>query len=414
MQMCARGVSGLPEDGRSVVERLKILFITSSYPTKEGPTLGVFVREHARAAALRDDVIVLHCRSWAGGSHHRGAWGIEKETDEAITEGIPTYRVYSARWAVPGTSYLLFLWSIFRAFRRIVAGGFRPDVIHAHSYVVGVAAAIIAKLYGIPLVITEHSSAFLRKSLAGLEVSKARLAFRLAKVVMPVSGCLQRAIESTGIRARFRVLPNVVDTALFRPNLARRDGREPKRILVVCLFSSGHTKGLPDLLNALRGLGQRRDDWRLDVVGDGPVRGQYAKLARDLGLDKKVTFHGQKPKQEVAEFMRQASLVVVSSPFETFSVVAAEALATGTPVLATRCGGPEEFVTNKVGLLVPKGDADALCEGLDYMLDNLSSFLPAELCRHATERFSPERVGQMLHSVYKACSRRRRVGHGPT
>ena len=131
---------------------------------------------------------------------------------------------------------------------------------------------------------------------------------------------------------------------------------------------------------------------------------EYEDLAVDLKLYDKVVFHGLKTKQEVAEFMRRADLFVLSSLFETFSAAAAEALATGTPILATRCGGPEEFVIKDVGLLVAPGDADALCKGLDYMLDNLHLYSCKQISQYAIERFSPELVGAKLHAVYKSLS----------
>ena len=129
---------------------------------------------------------------------------------------------------------------------------------------------------------------------------------------------------------------------------------------------------------------------------------EYERLTADLKLSDKVTFHGLKPKPEVAEFMRRADLFVLPSLCETFSAPAAEALATGTPVLATRCGGPEEFVVNDVGVLVSPGDADALRGGLDYILGRLHRYSRREISQYARERFSLEVVGGTLHAVYEA------------
>jgi glycosyltransferase involved in cell wall biosynthesis len=110
---------------------------------------------------------------------------------------------------------------------------------------------------------------------------------------------------------------------------------------------------------------------------------EYEQAAAILSIAERITFHGMKSKQEVAEFMRQADLFVLPSLFETFSIVTAEALSTGIPVLATRCGGPEEFVNEDVGLVVPPGDEEALCKGLDYMMDNLEKFNPNKISSYA-------------------------------
>jgi L-malate glycosyltransferase len=166
-------------------------------------------------------------------------------------------------------------------------------------------------------------------------------------------------------------------------------------------------KGVPCLLHSLSRLAGKRDDWHVDIVGDGNAQEDYQHLAADLGLADRVTFHGVKTRQQVAEFMRRADLFVLSSLCETFSAPAIEALSAGIPVVSTRCGGPEEFITEDVGLLVSPGDADGLAAGLEYVLDHLHRYAPGSLSRYAKERFSLERVGAQLQALYLsvACGR---------
>jgi glycosyltransferase involved in cell wall biosynthesis len=378
---------------------VKVLFITTWYPTKKQPVSGVFVREHAKAVRLCNDVVVLHCV--VKNSNLKGLWRIEQDTDESINEGIPTWRVCRRRLPIRIISYFNFIWSILRGFRHIVSTGFRPDIIHAHIYEAGVPAILIGKLYNIPVVITEHNTAFPRRLLSGNAILKAKFAFRQAQFVFPVSSALQKAIEGYGIRARFRILPNVVDTSVFYPSQKAKEVSNPKRILFAGLLVP--IKGIPYLLKALAQLNRQRGDWQLDIVGDGPSRIEYEHLAQQLGISYKVIFNKTKSKKEVAEFMRQADLFVLPSLAETFSVGTAEALATGIPVLATRSGGPEEFVTEERGLLIPPGNTEALFKGLDYMLNNLERFNTEQISHYATEHFSPERVGKQLQRVYLEC-----------
>jgi len=380
---------------------MKILFITAWYPNKDNPVAGIFVREHAKAVRFCNEVVVLH--SAIKTSIPKGLWQIEQETDRHITEGIPTYRVWRRRLPIRIISYFNFIWSIIRGFHHIVSTGFRPDILHANIYETGVPAVLIGKLYKIPVVITEHSTVFSRKLLSRVGILQAIFAFGLSDLVLPVSLSLQKAIEEYRIKAKFEVVPNVVDTTLFFPitNLAYEG--KPKRLLFVGLLDSSHKKGVPYLLRALAKLWQKHNDWHLDIVGDGPARKEYEQLVTDLGLKDKITFHGFRSKQEVAEFMRQADLFVLPSLFETFSVVVAEALTVGIPVLATHCGGPEEYINEDIGLIVPPGDAGALSEGLEYMLDHLGKFNPSKISRYAIERFSPNRVGEQLHEIYLDC-----------
>jgi glycosyltransferase involved in cell wall biosynthesis len=386
------------------MSRLKVLFITTWYPTKEHPIGGVFVREHAKAAGLYTDVAVLHHLGTK--RHLKALWRMEEESDCSLTEGIPIYRVWSRHLPIPVSSYLIYIWSVLRGFRYIVSKGFRPDIINAHIYEAGVPSVLIGKLFRIPVVITEHSTEFPRKLLKGIDTQKARFAFARADMVLPVSKALQRAIEEYGIMARFQVVPNVVDVSLFYPDSSARLKRAERCLLTVALLDSSHKKGIPFLFEALRHLYEKRKDWHLDIVGDGPARAEYERVAKNLGLAEQITFHGMKSKPEIGAFMRKADLFVLPSLFETFSVVTAEALSSGMPVLATRCGGPEEFVTEENGLIVAPGSIGALFNGLDYMLNNLEKFNSERISHYVTERFSPERVGEQLHQLYSNFARK--------
>jgi glycosyltransferase involved in cell wall biosynthesis len=381
-------------------KRFKVLLITAWYPTKEFRVGGDYVREHAKAVSLFDDLVLLHM---AGKDQTlRGWWAMEKEMDQSLTAGIPTYRICYRQPSIPKVSYFISIWSMVQAFRRIVSRGFRPDIIHAHVYEAAVPAVIIGKLYGIPVVVTEHSSEFPRKLLSRFKIWKARISFRLAELVMPVSGFLQRAIEADGIKARFQVVPNVVDTTLFYSRDDLMSEKNVKRLLVVSLLDPHDNKGLPFLFKALDRLRLRRHDWRLDVVGDGPARPRYEQMVNDLGFASKVTFQGIKTKKEVAELMRKSDILVLPSLVETFSIAAAEALSTGIPVLATKCGGPEDFLSPETGCTVAPGSAEALCDGLDYMLDNFRRFSSKYMSSYCASLFSPEQIGKRFHSVYLA------------
>ena len=381
------------------MDRLKVLVVTNWYPTKQYPVRAVWAREHAKAAAIYDDVRVLHC---AGPDLAlTSPWRIEQETDERLREGVSVYRVWHRPARIRQFTYLTYLWRMLRAFRYIVQEGFRPDIIHVQVYDAGGPAVLIGKLNRIPVVVSEHFSSFPRRSLGRLDIFKAWLAFRGANMVLPVSHSLQKAIENYGIRARFRVIPNTTDKKVFSPSHTR-DDVDTKRLLFVGQLTP--TKGISYLLHALSHLRRKREDWQLDIVGNGDTRVEYERLAAYLKLCDKVVFHGLKTKPEVAEFMRRAHLFVLSSLYETFSAPAIEALATGIPVLATRCGGPEEFITGDVGLLVPPADEDSLCKGVDYMLDNLHLYSSERIARYAEARFSPEVVGAKLHAVYQSLS----------
>lgn len=376
-------------------KRLKILHIAEWYPSKKNPVAGIFVREHVKATALYNDVAVI-CNEGVE-TNIRGLYQIE----DNIEDGIRTLRVQYKKSPIPKTTYLIYLWAVFRAFRKLLKDGFRPDIIHAHVYEAGVPAVLIGKLYGLPVIITEHFSGFPRGLVRGIQKLKAKFAFEQADLVCPVSEDLKRHIEFYGIRARFHVVPNVVDTSLFHPaeNEDRAQEGDKKHLLLVALLDP--IKGIPYLLEALARLKEKRDDFVLDIVGDGPNRAEYEELSYKLGLQNIVRFHGLKTKQEVAEFMRKADVFVLPSEWENLPCVLIEAMASGLPIVATKVGGIPEIVNEKMGFLVLPRDTEALARAIDYMLDHYQDYSTEELFKYARGRFSYEAIGKQLSEIYK-------------
>jgi len=115
-------------------------------------------------------------------------------------------------------------------------------------------------------------------------MQKARFALNKADLIITVSKALKRSIQSYGIQNSFRVVPNVVRTNLFYPKIKRGE-KTHKRLLFVALFRP--LKGIPDLLESLSNLAKKRNDFSLDIIGDGPKREEYEKLAFKLALTRR-------------------------------------------------------------------------------------------------------------------------------
>ena len=373
----------------------KVLFLTAWYPSGEHPVAGIFVREHALAAAQHDDVVVAYASSAATTSP------LLYSISDKIENGVRTVHARYRRFPVPKLSYFAWPYLQWLIFRRLKKEGFLPDVIHAHVYYAGALAVLLGRLYRIPVVITEHSSVFSERLLRRHHVRMAKLAMQRAHFVLPVSQYLQRSIETYGIRARFRIVPNAVATDLFHPCAESEStdaNQHIKKLLTVALLTA--VKGIPYLLEALVKLREKRQDFTLGIVGDGENRAEYEALTRKIGLSSTVRFHGLRSKAEVAEFMRRCDIFMLPSLVETFGVVVIEALASGKPVVVSNVGGLREIVTEEVGCLVPPGDAESLMHALDWMLDHHQDYDKKAIAGYAQERYSREVVGRMLHQIY--------------
>ena len=380
--------------------RIKILFITTWYPESTNPMHGIFVQEQAKAVQLFDDVKIIHIVE----CQHKikPSWQFVVDNDLCLTQGISTYRLYISRPRFRSSIFLFFILRTFQAFCNLYATGYRPNILHAHTFRAGFVAVLLGKLYKLPVIISEHNSAFPRNLITKSKLLLARIAMTSANQVLIVSKYLQKSIESYGIHGRFYVCPNVVDTSIFYPERKSLGPNTVKQLLFVGRLDP--IKGLDDLFLALSYSLSKRSDWQLIIFGDGPNRTQYEVVAKQMGLEERIIFRGYQPKSVIAISMRQSDIFILPSHIETFSVVAAEALACGLPVLSTRCGGPEEFITPDVGKLVPVNDPKSLGAELLSMLDHLDQYKQNHIVEYATSLFSLSTIGTKIHNIYTMLS----------
>src|SRR5262249_51166379 len=136
-----------------------------------------------------------------------------------------------------------------------------------------------------------------------------------------------------------------------------------------CVGRLSPEKGFLHVVQAARLLRQRGLN-RFDVFlgGDGGLRGSLERSVREWGLSGHCHFLGWLSPAEVLEQMRACDAYVLPSLAETFGIVVAEAMACGKPVIATRCGGPESFVTPESGTLVPPAAPPALADAMQQFM----------------------------------------------
>ena len=372
--------------------RPRVLILPSWYPGADAPTAGVFIREQVGALAPQCDVAVLHVDP--GTSAHASVITEEGEVT-TLRASIRATSLRARFFAYPRAGMA--------AFELLRETWGMPDIIHVQAlWPAGMIARAIKRRYGIPYVVTEHSEEYLAQSERRLVRTPGMLPLLLRPLAMgaertiAVSRFLGNRLAELGLARDPIIIPNVV--AVSVP--AEMPVGSPHVIAHVSVM--GPAKNLPALLRAIAILRERRSDFLLCLAGEGEQRAAAEVLSAELGLAGSVEFLGQKPAAEVRELLARSAFTVISSTHETFSVVAAESLMCGRPVLSTRCGGPEEFITPEVGHLVAAGSAAALAEGLDWMLDHHSDYDPQALHGYASKRFSPDVVAKRILEVYRS------------
>lgn len=385
------------------MRRLHVLILPSGYPTQYLPLSGVFYQEQARAlykAGVQVGVVYPELRnlrtfSLKGVLENRFQMTLWNE------DNIPVIRFHG--WNVP-SAYLrskLFVRLAMRLALDYLKRFGRPDIIHAHGVLwAGVAAREVGRQLGIPYIVTEHSSLFTRGLIKAWQEPLIRAAFRDAKDVWAVSDALADRLSPYINNKEVKVIPNMVDVDYFilppNPRVLK-----PFRFLTIA-FLYPH-KGIDILLHAFSQSFSNDDDVILEIGGDGPQRSKLEKLTNHLGIKHKVKFLGALSRDAVRQALWRANAFVLPSYTETFGVVLIEAMATGLPVVATRCGGPEEIVTPKVGFLVDPGDVKALAQALKTVESNYSEFMAKaqEIRKIAVSRYSCKAIVNQILSCYR-------------
>lgn len=200
---------------------------------------------------------------------------------------------------------------------------------------------------------------------------------------------------------RVSVVPYGVPTDRFRP----REGvsTDPGRLLTVSSSQwLRHNKGFGTLLEAFSRMRGERPELELVVVGDADDEGRTQLYAQELNVASHLAFVSGVPTNQLISLYNRASVVIVASLYEGFGLPAAEAMACGTPVVATSAGGLPEVV-GEAGVLVPPGNPDRLADAVLGLLDDPRR--RAELAhqgrRRVERRFQWERTARLTESVYR-------------
>lgn len=391
-------------------DRLRVLVLSRSYPSDVLSTLGLWVERPTVLLSERCDIRVVSAVPWCPPLPDVGPLRQyvrfraipQRELRQGIEVMRPRFLAGTGRSLYSFEARAIYLGTCRTVDR--MREHFPFDLIHAHMiYPDGAVARRLSRRYGVPFVVTEHAP--WREQWFGRAAVRreALSAARAASALIAVSSFVRDTIVShTGEAERVRVIPIGVDPKAFP--LASPASRRPDQILFVGWIN--YMKGVDVLLRAMELLERRGQPGRLLVAGGTFYRHtriqeeRLRALAASLELGGRVRFLGRRPHTEIARLMAESAVVVLPSRAESFGAVLVEALASGTPVVATRCGGPEDIVTEDVGMLIATEDAHALADALAAVLQKLDRYEPEALREHAVRHFAWSGVVQQVHGVY--------------
>lgn len=397
---------------------MKILVLSHLFPHNLDHSKNIFVEEQVRFLSKRVEIKVISPIPYFPPLKFFKSWyqlrSIERfEIRNNIEVFRPRYLIFPRGflYAISGFSYFISIIKLVLSIRK----KYDFQIIHAHfAYPDGFAGILLAKMLKKKIIITLHGpdvsirmkNCFLRKLII--------YAINRSDKIISVSSQLKAELIRYGVdTSRVVVIHNGVDMDIFRPlereelfsKLQVASGR--RRILYVGYIINA--KGVPNLISAMRGVRKEFSDAELILIG-GSTGTAWEKECQEIkssvetsDLRESVRFMGKVKNDEIPLWMNISDVLVLPSLSESFGVVLIEALACGVPVVSTYCGGPEDIVNEKIGILVPIGDVEKLASAIKFILVNRAKYDPSQLRQHVKENFDYNVISEKITNLYENC-----------
>lgn len=381
----------------------KILWLCGWYPSEILPYNGDFIKRHAEAVSIYEDITIIHVIRDPGGqitkSVHTVTNYLGKLNEIIIYYYVPRRKIKFLERVYSAKKYN----SIYKAaIRKYIDENGRPGLVHVHM---GMQVARVVlwlhRIMGIRFLVTEHWSGFLKEA----KEKFFNLPFYLrrpwknllqkAKGISTVSKHLAEGLNSYFPEKTVQVIPNVVNEEVFNSVNVREAGSP--------VFL--HVSGLDDLKNpltilrAFRNFNHEYPDSILNIIGS--TKKEFIQEVIEMGLHKSVFFYSEMPQARLAGYMHQADALILYSKYETFGCVIIEANACGTPVIVSDIPVFHETVADgENGVFAGVGNADLLAKKMKWVIEHKSHFDKAGISQKAISKYSYAVIGKQFSDWY--------------
>lgn len=319
---------------------------------------------------------------------------VQKHVEAVRAQGVDVRVIFSQ--TIPDT------WCQWKALQR---EGWKPDLVQLN---VIQKQGLLAKTIGVPYIIVEHWSGYLPENGQFSRMSRFkrdlyRHIANNAEMILTVSEPLQKAMQACGIEnEHWGTIDNVVDDFFFKNRNNLINQNNPKTLLHVSCFDE-RAKNVKGLLRAAKMLSEKRQDWRLKLIGTGVDYQEVRTYADSLDIPEGcLEWTGELRPQQVADEMHRADALVLSSRYETYGVVLAEAAAAGLPILSTPVGIAEEVADLIVPQEIAQHKAGTFAEFIESIL-----FKGEKLkVKGERDRYTAASIGKKLIAIYDSCLHR--------
>lgn len=348
---------------------MKVCILTTAFPRWPGDERAPFIYEAAKAlknAHIDVCVIAMHrpgtreYEDWDGIEIFRARYLPDKwEILQEEGGGIPVV------WKNKPLARLALLPFMVAQSIALLRHARDCDIIHANWTLSGFTAWMLRPIHRRPFIVTIQGSDIYQGAQTGWIRFLTKACLDQADAVVALSNDLANSVNALGVHQKtILVIPNGTDTGIFKPGLHQREN------FILFVGSLIPRKGCKFLIQSFKQISKKYPDIRLILVGIGPDELELKNLVYELGLGDKIQFLGSKTREEISSLMQRAKLFVLPSLEEGLGVVLLEAIACGTPCVASKVGGIPDVITEQVGRLVSPGDPQQIANAVIEIIEN--------------------------------------------
>ncbi len=386
---------------------MKVFVIPSWFPSSSKPHYGIFIKEQLELLANERPGWRIGVCTWGQGDSGKLLWAKdhlfnlkkvlrhsrEKPSIKQISPNLTHYYQPALSWTkrIKGGNLANTIRASEQNFNKFKTQYGSPDILWVQaSYPGAFIGNYLSKKHHIPYVVHVRFGGFMFENLLK-DVGKKKYEFleninKSNKVTVTSKSQLE---SLRGYIPETTVISNPVDTDFFSVGAS-----QDERILAIGRFEK--EKGFDILIEAMKDVNSN-----LTIIGTGSLlKSAQTQVAR-LGLKKKISFVGELDRLEVKRLIQGCNFLVLPSTYETFGNVLLEAMSCGKPVVATKCGGPEEIVSAGSGYLCEPNPED-LAEKLNLMISNRLTFNSGKIRGEIDAKFSPAIWAEKIEELFKS------------
>lgn len=378
------------------------MLIPGWFPSDVSFLAGDFIERHAKAAALFFPVKVLFVVK-----DNSLSFGEIKLKHLKHSDNYETFiYYYSSKSHLKIVEKISSFWlqskSLVRGFKKIASKNGMPSLIHAHVLVKHAWFAVKqSKKYNIPLLASEQWTGYLPEakgefeSLSVFQKKYMKEVFQHAVHVTSVSEYLAQQIRKRFQFSDHSVIPNLVDTGVFKPSLANSNLQST----FIHISTLSHQKNFNEIVGACLQLKEKNAAFVLVVVA--PHNSSYEQHINDLGLSANIIFKKEVPQAELNKMVADSDALILYSNYETFGCVIVEANACGVPVIVSDFPVFDENVQEGItGFKVPLHDPESLADRMLKIINKQHAFDKDQIIRITKENYSVEVIGKQFADLY--------------